>query len=122
MDLKNTFWTRPISARRARHERLGATSDDIPLRCLVPQRVNRLAVACISGAHEAHSSYRVMPIALATGQAAGLCAALAARAGKARRSGRRRASAPHFYPVRATHPEAGETPQGVNRQSRRRKG
>jgi FAD dependent oxidoreductase len=62
-------------------------SYDIPLRCLVPQRVDRLTVAgrCISGTHEAHSSYRVMPIAMATGQAAGVCAALAARAGKAAR-------------------------------------
>jgi glycine/D-amino acid oxidase-like deaminating enzyme len=62
-------------------------SYDIPLRCLVPQRVDQLLVAgrCISGTHEAHSSYRVMPIAMATGQAAGACAALAARAGKAPR-------------------------------------
>jgi hypothetical protein len=54
---------------------------DIPLRCLIPQRVDRLLVAgrCISGSHEAHSSYRVMPTAMATGQAAGACAALAAR-------------------------------------------
>ena len=60
-------------------------SYDIPLRCLLPQRLDRLAVAgrCISGTHEAHSSYRVMPIAMATGQAAGVCAAMAARAGKA---------------------------------------
>jgi hypothetical protein len=60
---------------------------DIPLRCLLPQRVEHLMVAgrCISGSHEAHSSYRVMPIAMATGQAAGICAALAARAGKAPR-------------------------------------
>jgi len=60
---------------------------DIPLRCLLPQRVDRLMVAgrCISGTHEAHSSYRVMPIATATGQAAGVCAALAARAAKAPR-------------------------------------
>lgn len=57
---------------------------DIPLRCLLPQRVDHLVVAgrCISGTHEAHSSYRVMPIAMATGQAAGVCAALAARTGK----------------------------------------
>ncbi len=60
---------------------------DIPLRCLLPQRVDRLTVGgrCISGTHEAHSSYRVMPIAMATGQAAGVCAALAARGGKATR-------------------------------------
>jgi hypothetical protein len=60
-------------------------SYDIPLRCLLPQRLDQLVVAgrCISGTHEAHSSYRVMPIAMATGQGAGVCAALAARAGKA---------------------------------------
>jgi hypothetical protein len=60
---------------------------DIPLRCLLPQGIDRLVVAgrCISGTHEAHSSYRVMPIAMATGQAAGVCAALAARAGKSPR-------------------------------------
>ncbi|MEX2541272.1 MAG: FAD-dependent oxidoreductase [Trueperaceae bacterium] len=52
---------------------------DIPLRCLLPRGVERLLVAgrCISGTHEAHSSYRVTPIAMATGQAAGVCAALA---------------------------------------------
>jgi FAD dependent oxidoreductase len=54
---------------------------DIPLRCLLPQNAERVIVAgrCISGTHEAHSSYRVMPIVMATGQAAGVCAALAAR-------------------------------------------
>src|SRR5690606_7315548 len=53
---------------------------DIPLRALLPRGVERVLVAgrCISGTHEAHSSYRVMPIAMATGQAAGVCAALAA--------------------------------------------
>jgi hypothetical protein len=56
---------------------------DIPLRCLLPQGVEYLLVAgrCISGTHEAHSSYRVMPIVMATGQAAGVCAALAAGRG-----------------------------------------
>jgi hypothetical protein len=53
---------------------------DIPLRCLLPKEIEGLLVAgrCISGSHEAHSSYRVMPIVMATGQAAGVCAALAA--------------------------------------------
>src|SRR3954466_1684050 len=54
---------------------------DIPLRCLMPRDAEGLVVAgrCISGTHEAHSSYRVMPIVMATGHAAGVCAALAAR-------------------------------------------
>jgi hypothetical protein len=54
---------------------------EIPLRCLLPQRVEGLVVAgrCISGTHEAHSSYRVMPVVMAVGQAAGVCAALAAK-------------------------------------------
>lgn len=56
---------------------------DLPLRCLLPQGVDQLLVAgrCISGTHEALSSYRVSPICMATGQAAGVCAALAARLG-----------------------------------------
>jgi len=56
---------------------------DIPLRCLMPQGTDNLLVAgrAISGTHEAHSSYRVMPISMATGQGAGVCAALAAKAG-----------------------------------------
>lgn len=54
---------------------------DIPLRCLLPLTIENLIVAgrCISGTHEAHSSYRVMPVSFATGQAAGVCGALAAR-------------------------------------------
>ncbi|MGQ4463338.1 FAD-dependent oxidoreductase [Streptomyces violaceoruber] len=56
---------------------------DIPLRCLLPRDTDRLLVAgrCISGTHVAHSSYRVMPIAMATGHAAGVCAALTVRHG-----------------------------------------
>ncbi|MEV5645477.1 FAD-dependent oxidoreductase [Streptomyces flaveolus] len=57
---------------------------DIPLRCLVPRDTERLLVAgrCISGTHVAHSSYRVMPIAMATGHAAGVSAALTVRHGR----------------------------------------
>ncbi len=57
---------------------------EIPLGCLLPQEVDRLLVAgrCISGTHEAHSSYRVTPTCMATGQAAGVTAALAAGAGE----------------------------------------
>ncbi|MBV9080576.1 MAG: FAD-dependent oxidoreductase [Elusimicrobia bacterium] len=56
---------------------------DIPLRSLLPQRAEHVLTAgrCISGTHEAHSSYRVMPVSMATGQAAGVCAALAAQRG-----------------------------------------
>ncbi len=54
---------------------------DIPLRCLLPLKVENLLVAgrCISGTHEALASYRVMPISMATGQAAGVCAAIASK-------------------------------------------
>ena len=53
---------------------------DIPLRCLLPDGVDHLTVAgkCISGTYEAHSSYRAAPICVATGHAAGVCAAMAA--------------------------------------------
>jgi hypothetical protein len=56
---------------------------DIPLRCLLPRETENVVVAgrCISGTHEAHSSYRVMPIVMATGQAAGVCAAPSVRTG-----------------------------------------
>ncbi|MGQ0547966.1 MAG: FAD-dependent oxidoreductase [Betaproteobacteria bacterium] len=61
---------------------------DIPLRCLLPRGTEGLLVAgrCLSGTHEAHSSYRVMPIVMATGQAAGVVAALSSRHGAALRS------------------------------------
>jgi hypothetical protein len=56
---------------------------DIPLRALLPRGVDGLLVAgrAICGTHEAHSSYRVMPVSMATGQGAGVCAALAAKRG-----------------------------------------
>jgi len=72
-------------------------SYDIPLRCLMPRGLDRILVAgrCISGDHVAHSSYRVMPISMATGQAAGVCAALASTRG----------GLPRDVPVRAVQDE-----------------
>jgi hypothetical protein len=51
---------------------------DIPYRCLVPQKIDHLLVAgrCISADHHAMGSTRVMAPCMATGQAAGLAAAL----------------------------------------------
>ena len=56
---------------------------EIPYRCLVAADVEGLLLAgrCLSGSHVAHASYRVTGTAMATGQAAGLAAALAVRAG-----------------------------------------
>jgi hypothetical protein len=70
--------------------KLGATVDvandtytqpyDIPLRALIARDVDNLVLAgrCISGDFLAHSSYRVTGNAVAMGEAAGACAALAA--------------------------------------------
>ncbi len=57
---------------------------DIPLRSLIPLKVDNLLVAgrCISGTHIANASYRTMPICMATGQAAGVCAAVAVKSGQ----------------------------------------
>lgn len=54
---------------------------DIPYRCLVPQGADNLLVAGrpISATHDAAASVRVIPPCYATGQAAGLAAALCAR-------------------------------------------
>lgn len=54
---------------------------EIPMRCLLPQRIDNLLIAgrAISGTHEAHSSYRVMPVSMATGQAAGVCAGISVK-------------------------------------------
>ncbi len=51
---------------------------DIPLRCLIPQKVDNLFVSgrCISVTHMALGSTRGMPVCMATGEAAGTAAAL----------------------------------------------
>jgi hypothetical protein len=57
---------------------------DIPLRALIAADVNNLALAgrCISGDFYAHASYRVTGNAVATGEAAGILAALAVGQGR----------------------------------------
>lgn len=54
-------------------------SYEIPYRCLVPAKVDRLLVAgrCISTTHEALASTRLTPTVMTLGQAAGTAAALA---------------------------------------------
>lgn len=54
---------------------------DIPYRALLPEGLENILTCgrCISGTHRAHASYRVMGVCLATGQAAGIAAALAAK-------------------------------------------
>lgn len=54
----------------------------IPYRCLVPEKIDGLLLAGrnISGTHMAHSNYRAMPICANMGQAAGVAAALCAKA------------------------------------------
>ncbi len=58
-------------------------SYDIPFRCLHPVGADNLLVGGrpISTTHEAHSSTRIMPICMATGQAAGLAASICAMQG-----------------------------------------
>ena len=52
---------------------------EIPYRCLLPQQVEQVLVAgrCISADHAAHARSRNMPACMATGQAAGIAAAVA---------------------------------------------
>lgn len=56
----------------------------IPYGCLVPQKIDGLLLAGrnISGTHLAHSSYRVMPICVNMGLAAGTAAAIAVKNGQ----------------------------------------
>jgi hypothetical protein len=55
----------------------------IPYGCLIPLKVENLLLAGrnISGTHLAHSNYRVMPICVNMGQAAGTAAALSIKEG-----------------------------------------
>ncbi|MBM4149120.1 MAG: FAD-dependent oxidoreductase [Lentisphaerae bacterium] len=58
-------------------------SHGVPYRCLTPKGLVNVLVAgrCISSDRPVQGSVRVMPVCLATGEAAGIAAALAARCG-----------------------------------------
>lgn len=59
-----------------------SVSYQIPMRCLLMEKPGNLIVAgrCISATHEAMAAFRVSPIAMAIGQAAGAMAAVAIEA------------------------------------------
>lgn len=73
----------PTGGGQAEKRAQPATPYDIPYRSLVPMEVDGLLLSGrnISGTHRAHASYRVMGVAMATGQAAGIAAALSAQEG-----------------------------------------
>lgn len=73
----------PAGGGQAERHSQPAVPYDIPYRSLVPLKTDGLLLSGrnISGTHRAHASYRVMGVALATGQAAGTAAALCARSG-----------------------------------------
>lgn len=71
----------PTGGGQAEKRSQPAIPYDIPYRSLVPLEIDGLLLSGrnISGTHRAHASYRVMGVAMATGQAAGTAAALCAR-------------------------------------------
>jgi len=73
--------TDPNQSKSFAHPPEKAKPYDIPLRALIAADIDGLLMAgrCISGDFIAHSSYRVTGNAVAMGQAAGACAALAAK-------------------------------------------
>lgn len=83
---------RPLSEKRRERQEWEKTRCvpegdwyEIPYRCLVPERITNLLVAgrCISSDRKANGSLRIMPTCMATGQAAGMAAALAVERGAA---------------------------------------
>ncbi len=71
----------PTGGGQAEKHSQPCTPYDIPYGCLIPKNIEGLLTAgrCISGTHRAHATYRVMGIAMATGEAAGVAAALSAK-------------------------------------------
>ena len=72
--------TNPATGKGQERSPIKMQPYDIPMRALIARDVDRLLLAgrCISGDFIAHSSYRVTGTAAATGQAAGVAAALSA--------------------------------------------
>ncbi|MBR4675166.1 MAG: FAD-dependent oxidoreductase [Victivallales bacterium] len=72
-----------LDANGCQHGFPQARGYTIPYGCLVPEKLDGLLLAgrCISGTHQAHSNFRVMPICANIGQAAGIAAALSAQKG-----------------------------------------
>lgn len=70
----------PAGGGQAEGRSQPAVPYDIPYRSMLPAGVDGLLTSgrCISGTHRAHASYRIGGVCLATGQAAGGGAALAA--------------------------------------------
>ena len=73
----------PAGGGQAEKRSQPAIPYDIPYRSLVPLEIDGLLLSGrnISGTHRAHASYRVMGVAMATGQAAGTAAALSTKEG-----------------------------------------
>jgi len=73
----------PAGGGQAEKHSQPAMPYDIPYRSLLPKNVEGLLLSGrnISGTHRAHASYRVMGVAMPTGQAAGMAAALCAKEG-----------------------------------------
>ncbi|MFW5980800.1 MAG: FAD-dependent oxidoreductase, partial [Halanaerobiaceae bacterium] len=65
------------------NQKLESSEYTIPYRSFLPEKVDNLYLTgrCISGTHMAHSSYRVMTICMAMGQATGTGAALSIEKG-----------------------------------------
>lgn len=74
----------PSGSGTATHRLPEGESYEIPYRCMLPARVDRLLVAgrCISTTHEALASTRLTPTVMTLGQAAGTAAALAKQTGE----------------------------------------
>jgi hypothetical protein len=68
-----------IGKRSLRYAR--GESHGVPYRCLTPKGLRNVLVAgrCISSDRDTNGSVRVMPVCLATGEAAGMAAAMAAK-------------------------------------------